>query len=190
MAKRKAIDWQAIQQEWDAGQLDIREIARQNGITHQAILNRANRKGWPPRPEKIPVVADLVTKQTRDSELVTNPRIALTAFHRAIALLLRHRKMMGALNDEIERCLNDVAIYRQRVAEQERAFRLEEIEQMMNIVAKAAQAMGKLVPLERRAFGFTDNDGPSEFDGLTPEEMDAVDATFRKAIGLPPEPKE
>ena len=46
----RVTDWLAIEQEWTLGQLDVREIARQHGITHQAIHNRAKRKGWPQRP--------------------------------------------------------------------------------------------------------------------------------------------
>lgn len=182
--KKRIIDWEAIRQEWDVGQLDLREIARQHGITHQAILNRAKRKGWSPRPEKSAIVTDIVTKHTQEAvpTTVTNPRIALTAFQRAIQLLTHHRKLMGMLRAELERCLADVAELRQRRAERNQPFRLHEIDTILTSLAKAAQALAKLIPLERRAFGFDDSQAPSEFDALTEAQLDAVEQTIRKAL--------
>lgn len=182
---KKQTDWEAIQQEWDTGQLDVREIARQHGITHGAILKRAERKGWAPRPERVEVVTGLVTTLVTTAEesgqVVTNPRVALTAFHRAILLLLRHRKMLGDLATGIEQDLKDLEAWRASL--KGRSPRLGEIDDAMTIRLKAAQAMARLIPLERRAFGFKDDEGPSEFDGLTQEQMEAVERTFRKALG-------
>jgi hypothetical protein len=177
-------DWDQIRVEWDAGQLDIAEIARQNGVTGPAISLRAKRKGWPPRPPKTALVTQLVTAATRDGPAVTNPRIALTAFHRAIQLLLRHRRFLGMLSTEFEQCFMDIQAIRAKKRERGQTLRLDEVEGIMNCVAKAAQAVAKLIPLERRAFGFDDSQAPSEFDGLTESELDAVEQTFRKALGL------
>jgi hypothetical protein len=186
MPARKVIDWDAIRTEWDLGQLDVREIARQHGIDHSSIVKRAQRKGWPARPEKSEVVTDLATKMTREASVVTNnPRFALTAFSRVISLLLRHRKMLGRLDSEIERCLDDVARIRFVSESGGLLLQLGEVDTIMTIVAKASQALARLAPLERRAFGLTDTDGPSEFDALSNEQLEAVDATVRRALGVP-----
>jgi hypothetical protein len=184
---RKVIDWEAIKVEWDLGQLDVAEIARQHEITPGAIHNRASRKGWSPRPEKSAVVTGVVTAITRDDNLVTNsPRLAIAAFHRVIMLLLRHRAFLGRLSDELARCFDDIDRIRQGYADRGQMMRLDEVETITNIATKAAMAMSKLVPLERRAFGLTDQDGPSELDAFTPEQMEAVENTVRKALGMPP----
>lgn len=186
---KQATDWEQIRLEWDAGQLDVAEIARQNGVTGPAIFLRSKRKGWPPRPDRLPVVTQLVTAATRDGPAVTNPRIALTAFHRAIQLLLRHRRFLGMLSGEFEQCFLDIQAIRAKKRERGQTLRLDEVETILTCVAKAAQAVAKLIPLERRAFGFDDHQAPSEFDGLTETELDAVEQTFRKALGVAAEEK-
>jgi hypothetical protein len=39
-------DWEAIEREYRAGVLSVREIAKRHGITHGAINKRAKRDGW------------------------------------------------------------------------------------------------------------------------------------------------
>lgn len=43
---RRPIDWERIEQEYRAGQLSVREIARSAGITDTAIRKRAKEFGW------------------------------------------------------------------------------------------------------------------------------------------------
>jgi len=44
--KRKKLDWERIEVEYRAGILSIREIARRNGCSHQAISKHAKEEGW------------------------------------------------------------------------------------------------------------------------------------------------
>ena len=46
MAKRKQIDWEAIEREYRSGSLSVAEIARQHKISHPAILKKAKKFGW------------------------------------------------------------------------------------------------------------------------------------------------
>src|SRR5271169_5361586 len=46
MTERKSVDWEAIEREYCAGQLSVREIAETCGVSHPAILKRAKRDGW------------------------------------------------------------------------------------------------------------------------------------------------
>ena len=181
-ATRPAIDWVTIETEWTLGQLDVLEIARQHGVSGPAIHQRAKRKGWPQRAEKIPCVTNLVTSVTRDADPVTEMRVALTGFHRVISLLHRHRKMLGRLGDEYILCMEDISDYRKRQEDLGRPLTLGDVDVIMNMVAKAAQALHKLVPLERRAFGLNDAEGVSEFDVMTEVELNAIENTVRKAL--------
>jgi hypothetical protein len=44
--KRNKIDWESIEKEYRAGQLSIREIARQHSCSDAAIHKKAKLKGW------------------------------------------------------------------------------------------------------------------------------------------------
>lgn len=46
MADKPSIDWEAVELDYRAGLLSLREIAAQHGITHGAINKRAKRDGW------------------------------------------------------------------------------------------------------------------------------------------------
>ena len=46
MAERKSVDWEAIEREYRAGQLSVREIARTSGVTETAIRKHAKADGW------------------------------------------------------------------------------------------------------------------------------------------------
>jgi hypothetical protein len=185
MAKAK-YDWVAIKVEWDAGQLSIRELALQFGIPdHSVILKHAMRKGWGPRPKLSEIVTDIVTRtQGGDNQVVTmSPRVALQAFERVIQLLLRHRRMAGSLADEIESCIKDLAQLRDEQRLTGKKWRLYELESRMAIAARGAAALKNLAPIERRAFGIQDNEGPSEFDGFSQDQLEALSNMIQKALG-------
>lgn len=46
MAKRKTYDWEAIEREFRAGVLSIRELGRKHGCSDTAIRKRAKKEGW------------------------------------------------------------------------------------------------------------------------------------------------
>ena len=43
---RFEIDWHAIERDYVAGMLSLREMATKHGCSHSAIANRAGRHGW------------------------------------------------------------------------------------------------------------------------------------------------
>ena len=45
-AQRVSIDWQAIERDYRAGQLSLRDMAGKHGCSHSAIANHADRHGW------------------------------------------------------------------------------------------------------------------------------------------------
>lgn len=46
MVSRQAFDWEAIERDYRAGLLSVREIAGRHGCTHTAIGKRARAEGW------------------------------------------------------------------------------------------------------------------------------------------------
>jgi transposase-like protein len=183
MAKRD-IDFDGIRREWEAGQLSIREIARQFGVSDGLIRKRAQSENWGERPQAVDVIRKPVrSTHTREPSAHERHIVALTAFERAIGLLHRHRAFLFRLHGDWAVLIEDLAAVRKKKLDSGRTFTLKEIEMQADILAKASAAMARLIPLERRAFGFTDNDGPSEFDGMTEEEFSAIMETFQRAIG-------
>lgn len=181
--KRREIDWDGIRQEWEVGQLTIKQIAQNFGVSDAAIHLRARRKGWPPRQNSPPVVRGVVSRAFDSPEPLTNQRAALIAFQRAIELLSAHRKSVSDLRTRIEASLRRVEAVIAKRQEQGRSLTLKEEAMVMGILRDAANALARLIPIERRAFGFTDQDGPSEFDGMTEQEIEAVENLIRRAIG-------
>jgi len=42
----KQIDWEAIEKEYRAGMLSIREVARRNSVDHAYLIRTAKKEGW------------------------------------------------------------------------------------------------------------------------------------------------
>jgi hypothetical protein len=181
--------WEAIRQEWEAGSLSVALLAKQYGVSRQAIMKRARTEAWPTRPEQGLVTAQ-VTSSIKAVTPVTNvesTRVMLTSFHRVMLLLLRHRKLIAQLSAEWEDLFEMLSVVKERLRNQKRGVHqgatLDDLESVANILTKASIALAKIVPLERQAFGLTDKDGPSEFDQLTDEQIEALDRHVRKVLG-------
>lgn len=66
--KRPAVDWEAVELDYRAGLLSLREIAGAQGVSHQAIMKRAAKFAW---------TRDLAAKiQAKAEELVTRAAVA------------------------------------------------------------------------------------------------------------------
>lgn len=44
--QRKAVDWDAVERDYRAGLLSLREMGEQHGVTHAAIRKKAEKEGW------------------------------------------------------------------------------------------------------------------------------------------------
>lgn len=182
MPRQSPETWEKIKAEWEAGQLDVSVIAKAHGVSAPAIFKRAAKEAWPPRPTQTDVVTTLVTTLHETEQVVTNPRAALMTFERAIRLLREHREDISTLRLAMRACADRIE---KMVGEKagKQGWTLKSETMVMGALRDYANALARVVPLERRAFGFTDEDGVSELDGMTEEELAAVEAQFRKALG-------
>jgi len=101
MGKRKTYDWEAIEREYRAGQLSIREIARQHGCSAPAITQRAKRHGWRrdlTAEVRKRVNANLVNANINTSNATDEEIIKETADQGAQVIHL-HRKDIAALRE-------------------------------------------------------------------------------------------
>lgn len=187
MPKRLTPDeWIQVRAEWDSGILSLSEIARQFGLAdHSSITQRARRKGWPPRPDVTDITRSLVPGDvTGDNDVPpagTNHRIVLQSFERVIKLLREHRKDLGFLHAAIRANLEGVESIVNARLEKGGRMTLKERLMISQILQASTAAMAKIIPLERRAFGLS-NEEISEFDTFSNEQLEALEQTVRKAL--------
>lgn len=178
--------WDQIKAEWIAGLIGINELGRQFGVAPKTIRERADRKGWPPRNEVSDAAKALALGKPPDQEENPSPgashRMVLQSFDRVIQLLRVHRNDIGLLHRAVMANLNRVAaIVDDRLSKGQR-LTLKQEQMIADILSKSASAMSKLIPLERRAFGLS-NEEISEFDTFSTEELDALENQIRRALG-------
>lgn len=181
MSDRKVIDWEAIEREYRAGQLSIREIAGIQGVSHVAIMKRAKRDGWERNlseavREKVTarLVTDGVTgKSAKETvELAAERGVQVIREHRAS--IGRGQKLVSALFTELEEatdCRDEIkeAIEIETADDQNgkrRAmmFRALALPSRSGVIVNLAGALKTLVSLERQAFNL--DDGASPGDGV------------------------
>jgi len=107
-APRQPIDWEAIEREYRAGQLSVREIGRRYGQDEKAIRRKAQREGWPRD------LSDVVRESVR-SELVrsdvrseSSREAVRTAAARGVEVVRQHRAILGRLSRDATRIQDEI----------------------------------------------------------------------------------
>jgi hypothetical protein len=152
----EATDWEAIEREYRAGQLSVREIARQYAVSEGAIRKRAKAEGW----ER--ALADVVRKAVREKQVradgtqegtqaqrATDREIVERAAQRGFEVVTSHRRDLTQLHG-IKRVLMD------RLAQVLNGERPEgpcigEKESPGDLLEKLSRVTSRLIPLERQA---------------------------------------
>jgi len=181
MGKRKT-DWEAIKREWRAGQLSIKEIARQHGISDAAIHQKKNRdkkngKPWGERDLSSQVRKRVNAKVISVSEdvsanNVSEDEIIEQAAERGKDVIMLHRKDIKALR-QLEAQLIDEIIgkpkklyitqYQGNIVQKEVGLTAAERSLAANNLANVQH---KRIQLERQAFNLDDNKGGSPLRDL------------------------
>lgn len=122
---KRAIDWEAIEREYRAGVLSIREIAARHGCTDAAVRKRAKRDGWQrdlTGKVQEAVRTALVRAEVRDSpgareeRARTEREIVEEAAHTVVDVVRSHRKDVRASHAIVRTLLaqlGDAADYRE-----------------------------------------------------------------------------
>lgn len=165
MSDRKPVDWEAVEREYRAGLLSVREIGKAACVSHVAVLKRAKREGWVQNLAarvREEVTARLVTAEVT----VANSREAITEIAlRSVDVILAHRKdiakhrhLAAAMLQELE---TEAAKAEGRMTLKERA----------DISERLSRTSVRLIQLERQAFGMDDDkapDGAETVDAASP----------------------
>ena len=164
---RRSIDWEAVHREYRAGQLSVREIARQFDIAESGIRRKAKEKGWDRDltgqvNEKVRSELVRSAQSAQQKPSFTEKDIVDAAADRAVQMIQLHRQdiatqreLIGGLLIEIreasDRKRNDVDD-KSGPSLVERALTLKHL----------ATAMSKVIPLERQAFNIQEDDKPPD----------------------------
>lgn len=160
-------DWEAIEREYRAGQLSIREIARGHGISETAIRKKAKAGGWKR------ALADKVRQEVRErlvrgdgSQESSQDRRAKdddavrTAAERGVSVVTSHRRDLEQLHG-LKRVLA-TRLSAHLHGEPLDGPCLGEKETPGDLLEKLARTTARLIPLERQAYSL-DSSGP---DGI------------------------
>lgn len=149
MATKPKIDWEAIEREYRAGQLSIREIAKRNEITDGAIRRKAKVGEWQrdlSDQVREAVRSKLVRADVRTSTASVKDIVAEAAA-RGVDIVLRHRKDISRLNALKEKIATKAETILDTVTT------LEDLNDASQAVESLGRTVGRLIPLERQAFG-------------------------------------
>lgn len=166
----KQIDWEAIEREYRAGQLSVREIARIHGITEAAIRKRAKNENWE-RDLTQQVRASVRAKLVRDEssqdgthhQREADRDIVDEMARRGVEVVRSHRRSLAQLN-----AIGDII-----------ATRLSQIldgvtpegpcmgdkESPSDVLEKLSRTRQRAIQLERQAFNLDNLPDPNEGGG-------------------------
>jgi hypothetical protein len=168
-AKAKAIDWEAIEREYRAGQLSVAEIGRQQRVSHTAINKRAKKDGWT-RSLAAKVKEAVSTALVSDGVSAANARETVeAAAARVVEVVRQHRKdistgrtMVAMLLDELRETTADRHEIEEAIETEtandssgkRRAQMLAAVSlpSRSSVVQSLSLAMKNLLGLERQAF--------------------------------------
>ncbi len=188
MAKRKPVDWEAVEREYRAGQLSVVEIGRQYGVSHTAINKRAKKLGWTRdladrvRKEVSARLVSEVSPETEGSptELAVARGVQVVREHQAS--IGRGQKLVGVLfgeleessehRDDIEAAIQEETREDKNGERRARMLRAVALSARSGVLVNLASTLKTLVGLERQAFNL--DDPGSSGDGRVIERIERV----------------
>lgn len=181
-------DWEAIERDFRAGVLSIREIAKLNDVSEGAVRKKAKTKGWERDltarvNEK--VRTDLVRSEVRTADPQTEKEIVEVAAATVVSVVRGHRARIKQGNELVElltKQLTDVAGKREEFEDTieemcagdrspERRTRLMKAVALgshSSMAVNLANATKVWIGLERQAFNIADS---SDLGGASPEAL-------------------
>lgn len=166
MSDRKIIDWEAIEREYRAGVLSVREIAAQFNITHSGILRRAKAYQWT-RDLTKRIRQRVTEKLVTGNVTVTNAEDEKTveeASDQVVRVIELHRKDSKQQQDIIRRLMD---ILQERVMQSEANPSIDDVRYCGGVMRDCSQAFAKLVGIERQSYGI-------DTDGRRPDPIDEI----------------
>ena len=145
----KTVDWEKIQMEFRAGQISVRAIAHEYGITEGAVRKRAKRDNWERN------LADRVLSRVRDEVRstgdISEEEIVEAAAARSLEIINIHRKAADRQRETVER-LSESVNKLMPEADMDTAT----LKELSIIARNLSGSLDTLISIERKAFGLGD----------------------------------
>ncbi len=190
MGSKQAFDWEAIERDYRAGLLSIREIAGRHGCTHTAIGKRAKAEGWGrDLKAKIRAKADaLVSKREVSIEVASKSaeteRQIIEANAEAIVSIRmghrsdirRSRELTNKLLDELEGLTDNRELFEQlgelmHSPDDKGMDRLNdlyrkvvELPNRTKVMKDLAETLKTLITLERQAYNLDEQEHEEPYE--------------------------
>lgn len=176
-------DWEAIEREFRAGQLSVREIGRSHGVTEGAIRKRAKAEGW--ERALASKVRDAVreklvradgTQAGTQSPHANDREIVEGASLRGLEVVQSHRRDIAQLT-----ALSNVLATRlSQVLHNDPAdgLCLGRLESPGDLLEKLTRVRAKLIPLERQAYNL--DAGERDPSNMGSNDGSAIDLIARR----------
>lgn len=185
-------DWEAIEREYRAGQLSLREIARVHGVSDTAIRKKAKEKAWErdlTKQVQEAVRAKLVREdgsQGSHPQRGTDRDIVQDTAARAVEVVRSHRRSLSQLNAIGDILAERLAQHLEGIAPDGPG--LGEKESPSDMLEKLSRTRQRAIQLERQAFNL---DSQPDDDGAAPSGGGALERLAnRLARSQRPEPAE
>lgn len=170
---RKQIDWEAVEREYRAGLVSMREIARKYNLTAPAILKRARRDDWKrdlTARVKAAVNAKLVNDQVNVNNAQKDEEIIEAAASQATRVVLCHRNDARQQSSIIARLLGEVD--RRTGDDKLDALKFDDIRITFAMLRDSSQALLKLTQIERQAYSLDSGLNAGITSVLSPDRID------------------
>lgn len=176
--RRRKYDWEAIEREYRAGQMTVRELSAAFGTPRGTIASRAKRKGWErDLSGKVKQAADAQLLKdsgaSADSDADSEHDLVRTAAARVVEIIRQHRGTLGQLHETSKKLLGLVTRYAD-IAEKQSKAKTDAAREKFNAemaslrtafgetpiaaINKLTAAVERIVNLERKAFNIEDKD--------------------------------
>lgn len=185
--KKKRIDWDAVERDYRAGNLTLRELATKHGGTHQAIGQRAKKHGWTQDLSKAvraatnaKVIAETVANEVaKTGQEVANVVLAAAELNKQV--ILGHRKHAVDARAAMDAARAKLLALGDAVAD------IREAATFASAVESLSRTAKNVIDIERTAFGLNDSDGAKQdeprIDWAATHESERMGAYLRMVNG-------
>lgn len=191
--RKPRCDWEAVEKEYRAGQLSIREIGRRHGVNDKAIRKKATELGWSrDLAGKVRAKVDekLVRSLVREAN-ADDAQIIEQAAERGAAVVESHRadinqgrRIAGMLMDELRSNTENIQLLEELVGQQAdeedwNEKRKAAVNRAISLPSRAgvmrdlATAMKTMQGLERQAFNLDAKEQPDDSPDISDTERAA-----------------
>lgn len=155
--------WDAIEEEYRAGIKSVRQIARENGISHTAI-NKHAAAAEPPWERDLSEDIDRATNiKEQKAKGKTDEEIVDKASDEQMAIRATHRKLLERARAFMESCMDDLELIGK--AGGLAGEMLDQTAEKIKLAKDLGQAANKIVPLERLVNNLPGKASPEDPDG-------------------------